>query len=100
VDEAIAEARACFTPAEPAPASDPAGRRPGIDLTPREMDVLHLLTKGLTDKEIGEALFISWRTAQGHVASILNKLGVSSRSAAAGAAFRSGLVSTSDTPPS
>ena len=89
-DQAIAEARAVLTAPETMPAD--SGRRPGIDLTPRELDVLELLAKGMTDKEIGEALFISWRTAQGHVASILAKLGVGTRAAAAGVAFRDGLI--------
>ena len=60
--------------------------------------MLQLVAKGLTDKEIGEALFISWRTAQGHVASILAKLDVSTRAAAAGVAFRDGLISEADQP--
>lgn len=48
-------------------------------LTPREQDVLRLLAAGWTDREIGDALFISRRTVNSHVASILSKLGVSSR---------------------
>jgi DNA-binding NarL/FixJ family response regulator len=61
-------------------------------LTARELEVLELLTAGRSDREIAEALFISRRTAQGHVASIFNKLGVNSRTAAATAALRAGLV--------
>jgi predicted ATPase/DNA-binding CsgD family transcriptional regulator len=57
-------------------------------LTPRELEVLELIGAGLSDKEIGEALSISSRTASKHVANILGKLGVSSRSAAAALAMK------------
>jgi non-specific serine/threonine protein kinase len=63
-----------------------------FDLTEREMDVLRLLAEGRSDREIGEMLFISTRTAQTHVSHILGKLGVSSRSAATALAIREGLA--------
>ncbi|MEZ4505995.1 MAG: response regulator transcription factor [Thermomicrobiales bacterium] len=55
-------------------------------LTDREMDVLRLLATGKTNREIGEALFISPRTCGHHVSAILSKLGVQSRSDAVAAA--------------
>ncbi len=55
-------------------------------LTDREMDVLRLLATGKTNREIGEALFISPRTCGHHVSAILAKLGVQSRSDAVTAA--------------
>jgi DNA-binding CsgD family transcriptional regulator/Tfp pilus assembly protein PilF len=61
-------------------------------LTRRELEVLRLVVDGKSDKEIGEALFISHRTAMTHVLNILNKLGVNSRTAAAAHALRQGLV--------
>jgi tetratricopeptide (TPR) repeat protein/DNA-binding CsgD family transcriptional regulator len=61
-------------------------------LTRRETDVLRLLVDGLSDREIGEALFISHRTAMTHVANILGKLGLESRTAAAAFALRNNLV--------
>jgi predicted ATPase/DNA-binding CsgD family transcriptional regulator/TolA-binding protein len=61
-------------------------------LTRRETDVLRLVVDGLSDREIGEALFISHRTAMTHVANILGKLGLESRTAAAAFALRNGLV--------
>jgi non-specific serine/threonine protein kinase len=61
------------------------------DLTPREIEVLKLLTDGLSDREIGETLFISHRTAMRHVANILAKLEVNSRTAAAALAHRHGI---------
>jgi DNA-binding CsgD family transcriptional regulator len=61
-------------------------------LTPREHQVLRLLAEGQSDKEIGETLFISHRTVMGHVANLLAKLDVPSRSAAAHVADRLGLL--------
>jgi len=61
-------------------------------LTPREIDVARLLVEGKTNPEIAEALFISERTVQSHVANIMAKLGVSSRTAAAARAVRDGLL--------
>ncbi len=61
------------------------------DLTPREIEVLQLLTHGMSDREIGDALFISHRTAMRHVANILAKLDVNSRTAAAALAHRHGI---------
>jgi excisionase family DNA binding protein len=61
-------------------------------LTARELQVLHLLVEGLSDKEIAEALGISRRTVSGHVEIILGKFNVPSRTAAATYATRHGLV--------
>lgn len=70
----------------------PAGDDHTNPLSPRELEVLLLLVAGSTDREIAEALFISPRTAQGHVANILNKLGVNTRTAAVATALQSGLL--------
>ncbi|SMO36925.1 response regulator [Melghirimyces algeriensis] len=51
-------------------------------LTPRELDVLNLMVKGLSNKEIAEQLFISDKTVKIHVSNILKKLRVKSRSQA------------------
>jgi non-specific serine/threonine protein kinase len=61
-------------------------------LTPRELDVLRLLTEGHSDREIAEALFIGPRTVQTHVANLFAKLGVNARAEAAAVAVRRGLV--------
>ncbi|HEU0165785.1 MAG TPA: LuxR C-terminal-related transcriptional regulator, partial [Thermomicrobiales bacterium] len=57
-------------------------------LSRREREVLNLVAQGLTDREIAASLFISRPTASKHVASILTKLGVPSRAAAAALAGR------------
>ncbi len=61
-------------------------------LSPREREVLNILAEGRTDRDIAARLFISERTVHVHVRRILAKLGVSSRTEAAGVAIRGGLV--------
>ena len=60
------------------------------DLTPRERDVLAQLANGLSDRDIAQALFISVRTVQTHLAHIYEKLGIHSRIEAALIAVRQG----------
>ena len=67
----------------------------GLGLTAREAEVLVLLARGLTNKEIAGELFISSKTASVHVSRILMKLGVTSRTEAAGVAFKHGLMDAS-----
>jgi two-component system response regulator DevR len=52
-------------------------------LTPREREVLDLMTEGLTNRQIGDRLFLSDKTVKNHVSSILGKLGIERRSQAA-----------------
>jgi DNA-binding NarL/FixJ family response regulator len=61
-------------------------------LTPRELDVLPLLAKGLLNKEIADALDITERTVKFHVSSILGKLGAGNRTEAVSIAAQRGLV--------
>jgi DNA-binding CsgD family transcriptional regulator/tetratricopeptide (TPR) repeat protein len=68
-----------------------------FDLSPRELEVLALLLEGRTNREIGSELYITEKTASVHVSHIMNKLGVTSRGAAAAVAARLGL--THDTAP-
>ncbi|MBX3070968.1 MAG: hypothetical protein KF883_10755 [Thermomicrobiales bacterium] len=65
-----------------------APRAPDHDLSPREREVLVLICQGKSDREIGEMLFISRRTAASHSGNILAKLGVHSRAEAAAWAVR------------
>jgi DNA-binding NarL/FixJ family response regulator len=63
-------------------------------LTDREMDILRLVGKGLTNKEIGRNLYISDRTVQAHLSNIFSKLNVSSRTEAVMHAVRKGWIAT------
>jgi DNA-binding NarL/FixJ family response regulator len=60
-------------------------------LTPRELEVLRLVTDGRTNQQIADVLFISRKTASVHVSNILSKLAVSTRGEAAAFAHRVGL---------
>jgi DNA-binding CsgD family transcriptional regulator len=80
---------------EPSLATPPAPPESGLaslGLTSRELEVLRLLAAGYTNPQIGEALYISRKTASHHVSSVLTKLGVTTRVEAAGVAHRLGLT--------
>jgi DNA-binding NarL/FixJ family response regulator len=93
-DYFAAPARGSGTPPEQArreqreaPASEyPAG------LTAREVEVLRLAARGLTNAQIAQELFLSPRTVNAHLNSIYQKLGVSSRTAATRFAGENGLI--------
>ncbi len=85
-----AGAAASDTPPSPERPTSAAGDPYG--LSPREREVLAFLVDGRTNREIGATLFISEKTASVHVTHILDKLGVTSRGAAAALAARGGLV--------
>ncbi len=70
-------------------ASEPAELRA---LTPQERRILEHVAEGLTNRQIGEKLFLAEKTVKNYVTSILTKLGLSSRTAAAAHAVRHGLV--------
>jgi non-specific serine/threonine protein kinase len=73
----------------PPPSSSPSSVASApYGLTPREIEVLRLLTEGLTDREIADRLSISERTAGNHVQHAMQKIGVASRTAAAVFAVR------------
>jgi DNA-binding NarL/FixJ family response regulator len=61
-------------------------------LTPRELDVLKLVARGLSNPDIAQQLFLSGHTVHRHLANILRKLNLSSRAAAAAWGVRTGLV--------
>jgi len=61
-------------------------------LSDRELEVLRLASRGMTNKEIGRDLFISDRTVQGHLRNIFEKLGVASRTEAVTLALQRGWI--------
>jgi DNA-binding NarL/FixJ family response regulator len=77
-------------PAEAAPEAR-AGGAPS-NLTPRELEVLRMLTKGAANKEIARAIGVAEVTVKLHTRRILEKLGVRNRAAAAAIAVKTGLV--------
>ena len=87
----IARARAVLEAATSSPATAPAIEdRKG--LTPRQIEILRLISTGLNNQAIAERLFISEHTVHRHVANLLTKLNVSSRSAAVAQAGHLGLL--------
>jgi DNA-binding NarL/FixJ family response regulator len=83
IDQAIAEAR-LVTAAKPTTRSEPAAAPAyPAGLTEREVEVLRLLARGLSNAEIGEQLVVSPRTVGAHLRSIFGKLDVTTRTAAA-----------------
>ncbi|WP_426322722.1 LuxR C-terminal-related transcriptional regulator [Microbacterium sp. E-13] len=68
-----------------------AGRRSAA-LTPRELEVLRLVSTGLTNRAVGAKLSLSEKTVARHLANIFGKLGLSTRAAATAYAYENGLV--------
>jgi DNA-binding NarL/FixJ family response regulator len=66
------------------------------DLTDRELEVLTFAARGLTNKQIGKALFISARTVQGHMYNIYRKLYVTTRTEAVTTALNRGIISLNE----
>jgi DNA-binding NarL/FixJ family response regulator len=73
--------------------SDAAKEKPSLELSEREMEVLKLAAKGMSNSDIADALFINIRTVQGHLTSIFNKLSVGSRTEAIFQAVKRGWLS-------
>jgi two-component system NarL family response regulator len=76
----------------PAIANRLAERIPRSELTTRELEVLKLIVKGMSNREIAATLFITEGTVKIHVNNLLGKLGVSDRTKAATTALQRGLV--------
>ncbi len=76
----------------------PEGKEPSGMLSDREMEVLKLAAKGLSNQDIAEKLCLSIRTVQGHLGHIFNKLQVGSRTEAVVRALKEGWVTLDDVP--
>lgn len=91
--ELLARVRRSLARAAPASGNGRNGsRNGGVNLSPRELEVLELLGRGVSQKGIAEALFLSPKTVGTHIQHILAKLGVHSRAQAVVEAYRLGLV--------
>ena len=75
-----------------------ARQEPAEVLSKREMDVLKLATRGLSNQDVANELCLSLRTVQAHLGHIFNKLGVSSRTEAVVRALKEGWVALEDIP--
>jgi predicted ATPase/class 3 adenylate cyclase/DNA-binding CsgD family transcriptional regulator len=91
--DAIAQMLSLRTVSEPAERTiaDSQGPRPEV-LTAREREILHLVAKGQTSREIAEFLVVSLATVERHLTHIYGKLGVRGRADAVVWAFRSGIA--------
>jgi len=69
-----------------------AARVAGPDLSPRELEILQLLGRGLSNKEIGSQLFISEDTVKRHISNLFVKLKVNDRAQATAEAIRRGFI--------
>src|SRR6185369_16348139 len=87
-DSVVRALRSVLAPDQPPPASSPQAAR----FSPREREVLSLVARGLSDKEIAEQLVLSPHTVHRHVANLRSKLGRTSRTAAVAEAARLGLL--------
>jgi len=77
----------------PAEVADRLAKRSGFEaLTPRELEVLHELAKGLANKQIADVMNISMHTTKGYLKNILTKLHVADRTEAVTVAIQRGLI--------
>ncbi|HLH22210.1 MAG TPA: response regulator transcription factor [Chloroflexota bacterium] len=68
-----------------------------VPLTPREMEILELIARGNSNKQIAQALFLSDQTVKNHITSILRKLAVNDRTQAVVFALRQGWIQVGQT---
>lgn len=90
--ELLARARRSLRRANSGGSMNGASAREAPSLSPREREILALLTEGRTQSQIANALVISPKTVATHIQHLLGKLGVNSRAQAVAAAYRRGLV--------
>ena len=76
-----------------------APEAPPDRFTARELEVLELVARGLSNRLVGRALFITEATVKFHLRNIMDKLGVRRRAEVVGVALREGLVPTGEVEP-
>lgn len=69
-----------------------AARHRGLEFSQREIDIIHLVSQGLSNKEIADRLFLSTSAVKYHLRNIMDKLGVSTRAAVIYEATQHGLI--------
>lgn len=79
------------------PAEKREEEKEACQLTERELEILKLAAKGMSNREIAHALFLSIRTVQAHLTNIFNKMGVGSRTEAVIKGLREGWLTLQDT---
>jgi DNA-binding NarL/FixJ family response regulator len=90
--EAIRRVKAGSQYLPPSVRSSLANRLPSSELSPRELQILELIVKGLSNKQIADRLGITEGTVKWHVNAILGRMNVSDRTQAAVAALNRGIV--------
>jgi DNA-binding NarL/FixJ family response regulator len=90
--EAIRRVRSGSQYLPPSVRSSLANRLPSSELSPRELQILELIVKGLSNKQIADRLGITEGTVKWHVNAILGRMNVSDRTQAAVAALNRGIV--------
>ena len=90
--EAVRQVHAGHRFLPPAIAARLADRMIRPTLTPRELDVLRLVSRGRTNKEIAAAMFVSEETVKSHMKGLFQKLGVHDRAEAIAVALQRGLL--------
>lgn len=78
------------------PAPAPGDTQASSQLTPREREILRLAARGMSNKEIADALFLSLRTVKAHLTNIFNKMGCGSRTDAIIKGLRQGYIALDD----
>lgn len=78
------------------PAPAPGDTQASSQLTPRETEILRLAARGMSNKDIADALFLSLRTVKAHLTNIFNKMGCGSRTDAIIKGLRQGYISLDD----
>ncbi len=73
-------------------------RQGGGQLTSREIEILRLVARGMSNKDIATELFLSLRTVKAHLTNIFNKMGCSCRTEVLIKALREGYISLNDVP--